>query len=252
VDRDLDAVGGASRPGTGLADFDRPRVVQQRRDLVRGVEKLGHRRTGHAGDEIRRVVADHEQRSAGPDRGSQRGKQPGARLRRQLHELHRDQVEGAGLGRPGQQVRLPPLDACGHHRIGVAGMPGASLQRDAGNVGRDHRPPSVGQPDSVGSLAASHIQRPAGWPARDLGDELRVRVAAPDLSRRTVALVPETLVEYATGAMSMFTHLPSMASRTSATLSKQIPWPRTGRPPPGSMRGVTGICAEKPHILRRH
>jgi hypothetical protein len=39
-------------------------------------EQLGHQRTGHAGCQIRRVVADQEQRSVGLDRGNQAGKQP--------------------------------------------------------------------------------------------------------------------------------------------------------------------------------
>jgi hypothetical protein len=67
VDRDLHAVGGAGRPGTGLADLDRPLLIQQRRDLLGQVEQVGHRRTSHAGSQIRRVMADHQQRPADRD-----------------------------------------------------------------------------------------------------------------------------------------------------------------------------------------
>ena len=70
--------------------------------------------------------------------------------------------------------------------------------------------------DPVGPLAAPHIQRPAGWPARDLGDQLGVRLAAPYALRRTVSLVPEILAEYLAGAVRVLTHPPSMASHRSA------------------------------------
>ena len=217
---DLVAVGGLRRPGTSLADPDRPRVVQQRRDVVGGVEHLGHRRAGNAGGEIRRVVADHQQRPARPDRGDQGGEQPGARLRRQLHELRRDQIEGVRLGRAGQQVHLPPLDTVRHRRVGVAGMLRGPFQRDAGDVGRDHRPSLPGEPDGVGSLAGPGIQRLAGWQAGGLGDELRVRVAAPDPLRGTVPLVPEVRAESVAGAMIVLTHPPSIA-RAGPRLSEQ-------------------------------
>jgi hypothetical protein len=74
--------------------------------------------------------------------------------------------------------------------------------------------------NSICSLAAPSIQRPSRWPARDLGDKLRVRVAAPDPPLRTVPLVPVVLAEHAI-AMSVLTHLPSMACRESTRLSKR-------------------------------
>jgi len=154
------------------------------------------------------VVADDEQHSAVADRGGQRAKQRGALLGRQLQELRRDQVETVRLRRAGEQIYLLPLDAPGRCRIGIAGMLSGALQRDTGDVGRNHGPSSAGKPDGIGPLAAAHIQRPARRPLGDFGDQLRVGVAAPDSLRRPVPLIPETLAEYLVRAVSVLSHPP--------------------------------------------
>jgi len=156
-------------------------------------------------------VADDEQHSAVADRGGQRAKQRGALLWRQLQELCRDQVETARLRRPGEQIYLLPLDASGRCRIGVTGMLSRPLQRNTGDVGRNHGPASAGKPDGIGPLAGAHIQRSARRPVGDFGNQLRVGVAAPNPLRRPVPLIPEALAEHPAGAVSVLTHPPSIA-----------------------------------------
>jgi len=109
-------------------------------------------------------------------------------------------------GRLGEQVRLAPLDARRRVRVGVVRVPRGALQRDTGDVGPDHRPPGLGEPDGIGALAAAHIQRQARRPAGHLGDQLRVRVAAPDPPRRPVPLVPEVHAEHLIGIAIVLTH----------------------------------------------
>jgi hypothetical protein len=65
-----------ARAGTGLADLDRPRVVEQPRDLVRRVEELGHWRTGHAGGEIRRASQMESAPSPHPTSSARPGSRP--------------------------------------------------------------------------------------------------------------------------------------------------------------------------------
>src|SRR6202008_3561913 len=115
--------------------------------------------------------------------------------------LRGDNIERLRRGGGAREFRCPPLDAGRQVRTGVAGVLSASFQRDAGNVDRDHRPPAAGQPDRVGPLTTPHVERPAGWPAGDLSDQLRVRIAAPYPLRRTVSLVPEILAEHLPGAV---------------------------------------------------
>jgi hypothetical protein len=159
------------------------------------------------------VVADYEEHSAVADRGGQRTEQPGTLLWRQLNELRRHQVERPRLGRPSEQINTLKLDASGRCRIGLTSMLSSPLQRDAGDVGRDHGPSSAGKPDGIGALATAHIQRSAGRPLGDFGHQLRVGVAAPDPLRGPVPLIPETLVEYQASAVSVLTHPPSIACR---------------------------------------
>lgn len=120
------------------------------------------------------MVADHQQCSAGPDRRGETGEEAGPRLRRQLHELGGDKVEGVGFGRAHQEVAVPPLDAARRDRIGVTRVLGASLEGEGRDVSRNHPPTSSGQPDSVSPLAAPDVDRPPGPKVGDLGDELRV------------------------------------------------------------------------------
>ena len=98
----------------------------------RGVEQLGHRRAGHAGVQVGRVVPDDQQHAAIADRGGQRREQGVAQVRRQLDELRRDQVEGIparAAGRAGP----PGATRCARRRPGRcrprAGRPAPARRR---------------------------------------------------------------------------------------------------------------------------
>jgi hypothetical protein len=65
---------------------------------------------------------------------------------------------------------------------------------------------------AAAAATAPQVSQRAGAPgAEELGAADGVRVAAPDLPRRMVVLVPGALVEHRLGAVRVLTHQPSMA-----------------------------------------
>ena len=92
------------------------------------------------------------------------------------------------------------------------------LQRDRRQVDPGDAPAPRGQPHRVGALAAADVQGPAGRQVGDLGDELRVGLAAPDLRAAGVALVPELLVEDRLGQAGV--------RRTAVVAAVSPPWSR--------------------------
>ncbi len=91
---------------------------------------------------------------------------------------------------------MPPGDPSRHVGLAGGGLVAAALERDPGDVERIDRPAAFGEPDRVGALAGSDVERPARREFSGVGHELRVGVAAPDAIGRSVTFVPERLVHH--------------------------------------------------------
>ncbi len=76
------------------------------------------------------------------------------------------------------RVAADPLD---RNAGSFRGLPGPA-ERDVGDVDRRDLPAAPGEPDRVGALAATHVERPARNEVGDLGDEPPVRPSAPHRS----------------------------------------------------------------------
>ena len=90
---------------------------------------------------------------------------------------------------------MAPFDALRRRAIGVLRVLGRPTEGHGGDIGRHHVPSMLGEPDRVGPLAAPNVEGPAAHETRDLGHQLRIRLATPDASRLPIALVPEVLVK---------------------------------------------------------
>ena len=110
-------------------------------------------------------MADHEQRSPGPDGRSERGEKASPGLGRQLHELGRDEVERAMLGRTGQKVGVSPVDTRGKRRVNGPCV----LDRARGPRWKCRRPPhatrAANQMASAPSPHPTSRARPGSMPS---------------------------------------------------------------------------------------
>src|SRR5215211_848156 len=121
------------------------------------------------------VVVDGEQHPTRAHRVEQpphRGLAGGLGQRR---VLHRHEVERTGRERCLEGVPADPLDG-GASRMGS--LPRAAYG-DLGEVDRSDGPAALSEPDRVGALATTDVERPARGESGDLGDEPPVRSPAP-------------------------------------------------------------------------
>ena len=161
--------------------------VAERRDHVLGrVEDGGVLRPAVSLREVRRVVTQHEQRSAGRDGVRGRAHDPGELRARQLQVEHGHQVEPAWLGVVLEDVGEHPLDL----DAAALGQPLRLLQRDVREVDRRHPPAAAGEPHGVPPLAAGEVERASGREAAHLRCEEPVRLGRPDQLLLRVARVP--------------------------------------------------------------
>ena len=161
----------------GLSDDVAPlRGVEQRRDVVRGVERLGVVPVQPpvtvlvvavlavvSVPVVRAVaeqVADDQERPSGCDRRGEPSEQRGTVGPARVQVVRGDQVVGTLGRRPGLEVGVQPLDPVAE-AAGV-GQRGGTLQGDGREVHRGDPPAPLGEPSGVAALAGSGVQRRAG------------------------------------------------------------------------------------------
>ena len=169
--------GGGSMRGSTACSLDREVVAEQPAEVVDTdvVRRVEAPRLHVLAVLVVEVVVDGEQQPArahGVEQRPHRGLAGGLGQRR---VLHRHEVERAGRERCLQGIPADPLDR-GAGRLG--GLP-RPADGDIGDVDRSDRPAAPGEPDRVGALTTTDVERPARGEVGDLGDEPPVRPPAP-------------------------------------------------------------------------
>src|SRR6478752_239361 len=187
-------------PRRRLGPYGEPLGVHRRRELLRGEHDAGHR-PAQPGVLVVGVVAGDEQRAAGGDR---RGHLPGGvehPVVEQVQEAGRDEVPLLPLRGPGPQVGLAELDPVGDPAL--LRVLGGLAQPRLGEVDRRHLPALLGQPDRVAPLTTAQVDGSARRQVGRLGDQDRVRPAAPGATLAGVPLVPRRLLEVLAGDLAV-------------------------------------------------
>ena len=136
--------------------------------------------------EVRRVVAQHEERAAGCDRAG--GRPNGLRQLDggQLQVEHGDEIEPARLQLVLDHVAEHPIDGDAAARRELCRL----RERDVREVDARHPPSVLREPDGISALPARDIERAAGPKALDLCGEQPIRLRRPEQLLLRVATVP--------------------------------------------------------------
>ncbi len=140
------------------------------------------------------VVHDEEMSSRGNSR-----QQPTFRITiwsvQQCGVVGGDEVVPGSRQRRIEQPGMNPF----HIDMELLGGRCGTLQCDSGYVDRGDSPASASQPDGVGSLAASHVERGPRLEVTHFGDERSIGFPAPHLFGPCVPLVPFGVVSFDVG-----------------------------------------------------
>ncbi len=197
---DLHRLAVAGHGPRSLLDDHRLELLGQSGQQVGGEEHRPPRALAQVGEAMGGRVADHEQVAAGRHGLAQPAGDVEHAAVGRVQEVGGDEIEQAIAGGKRTGVDLPPLGAVRHP--GLRGMPRSPREPVGGEVGAGDRPAAAGQPDHVAALAAADVERGARGEAGDLGDELGVGVAAPDLLLGPVSLVPAGGLEHLLGGVT--------------------------------------------------
>lgn len=172
--------------GAGFVSLDSPFAVQLRGDvggahIVVGVEAV---RSGLLCVDV--YVVHDEKRSARCDGAQQCALGVVIIGAQQGRVLGGHQVEGSWGKRGFYQARVHPP----HPDLGVLGVAGSAFERHLRHIESGDVPPVLGEPDGVGTFAATDVEGLAWLESGYLADECAVGLAAPDLLHAGVTLIP--------------------------------------------------------------